>query len=110
LEINKILNGLTLKAESTKNKQGEYIITGKMVGDIEVECVKCLQPFKRHIEEDVKFKIVKPPYEGFDEEYDIIEQEKLDIDEILKSEIESIKTDFSNICDSCKNEEFNKEF
>ena len=110
MEINKSLNGLTLKAESTKNKQGEYIIIGKMFGDIEVECVKCLQPFKKHIEEDVKFKIVKPPYNGFDEEYDIIEQEKLDIDEILKSEIESIKADFSNICDRCKNKEFNQEF
>jgi len=110
LEINKSLDGLTLKAESSKNKQGEYIITGKIEGDIEVECVKCLKPFSKHIEEDVKFKIVKPPFNGFDEEYDIIEQEKLDIDEILKSEIESIKADFSNICESCKNKEFNQEF
>ena len=110
MEINKSLDGLTLKAESSKNKQGEYIITGKIEGDIEVECVKCLKPFSKHIEEDVKFKIVKPPFNGFDEEYDIIEQEKLDIDEILKSEIESIKADFSNVCESCKNKEFNQEF
>jgi len=110
LEINKKVEGLTLKGKSEKNKQGEYIITGKLIGDIEVECVKCLKPFTKHIEEDVKFKVVKPPYEGFDEEYDIIEQEKLDIEEILKSEIESIRSDFSNICESCKDKEFNKEF
>ena len=108
MQINKTIDGLTLKGNSEKNKD-EYIITGKLVGDIEVECIKCLKPFTKHIEEDIKFKVVKPPYNGFDEEYDIIEQEKLDIDEILKSEIESIKNDF-NICDSCKNEEFNKEF
>ena len=110
MEINKTIKGLTLKGNSTKNKQGEYIITGKLTGDIEVECIKCLKPFIKHIDEDVKFKIVKPPFEGFDEEYDIIEQEKFDIEEIIKSEIESIKNDFSNICESCKNEEFNKEF
>jgi len=110
LKINKTKEGLTLNAESIKTKEGDYIITGKLSGDIEVECVKCLKPFMRHIDEDIKFKIVKPPYEGFDEEYDIIEQEKLDIDEILNSEIESIKNDFSNICKSCENEEFNKEF
>jgi len=110
LEINKTKEGLTLKAQSEKTKNGEYIITGKLSGDIEVECVKCLKPFIRHIDEDIKFKVVKPPYNGFDEEYDIIEQEKLDIDEIIKSEIESIKNDFSNVCESCEKEEFNKEF
>ena len=110
MEINKTIDGLTLKGESTKTRNGDFIITGKISGDIEVECVKCLKPFMKHIDEEVKFKVVKPPYEGFNEEYDIIEQEKLDIEEILKSEIESIKTDFSNICDSCKDEEFNKEF
>ena len=109
MKIEKTVDGLTLKGESQKNKD-TYIITGKLEGDVEVECVKCLNPFKKHIDEEVKFKVVKPPYEGFDEEYDIIEQEKLDIEEILKSEIESIKSDFSNICESCQKEEFNKEF
>ncbi len=110
MEINKTLEGLNLTAQSIKTKNGEYIITGKLNGDIEVECVKCLKPFKKHIDEDIKFKVVKPPYEGFDQEYDIIEQEKFDIEEILKSEIESIKNDFLNICESCEKEEFNKEF
>jgi len=110
LEINKTKEGLTLKAQSEKTKNGEYIITGKLSGDIEVECVKCLKPFRKHIDEDIKFKVVKPPFNGFDEEYDIIEQEKLNIDEIIKSEAESIKNDFSNICESCKNKEFNKVF
>ena len=110
MQINKTLKGLTLNAISTKTKDGNYIITGKLEGDVEVECVKCLEPFKRHIDEEVKFKVVKPPYEGFDEEYDIIEQEKLNIDEIIESELESIKNDFSNICKNCQDEEFNKEF
>ncbi|WP_456470763.1 YceD family protein [Caminibacter sp.] len=109
MNVNKTLNGLTLKGESEKNKDGSIVINGKLEGMVEVECVKCLKPFKKEINEEVKFKVVKPPYEGFDEEYDIIEQEKYDLEEILKSEIESIKNDY-NICDECKNEEFNKNF
>jgi len=109
LNINKTLEGLTLSANSTKLKDGTFLIEGKLEGDVEVECIKCLKPFKKHIEENVKFKIVKPPYKGFDEEYDVIEMEKYDSEEILKSEIESIKNDY-NICNKCKTQEFNKEF
>jgi uncharacterized metal-binding protein YceD (DUF177 family) len=109
LEINKSFQGLELKAQSTKLKDGTFIIEGKLQGSVEVECIKCLKTFNKEINEDVKFKIVKPPYKGFDEEYDIIEMEKFDPIEILKSEVESIKNDY-NICDTCKSQEFNKEF
>ena len=110
MKIEKEINGLKLIGESQKVNKDEYILTGKLSGDLEVECVKCLKPFKKHIEEDIKFKIVKPPFDGFDEEYDIIEQEKFNIDEIIKSEIESIKSDFFNVCENCKNKEFDEEF
>jgi uncharacterized metal-binding protein YceD (DUF177 family) len=91
-------------------KEGDiYIIKGKITGFVEVDCIKCLNTFKKEINEDVKFKVVKPPFSGFDEEYDIIEQEKFDLDEILKSEVESLKLDY-NICKNCEKEEFNKEF
>ena len=109
MEINKSFQGLELKAESSKLKDGTFIIEGKFRGSVEVECIKCLKTFNKKINEDVKFKIVKPPYKGFDEEYDIIEMEKFDPIEILKSEVESIKNDY-NICDKCKTQEFNKEF
>jgi uncharacterized metal-binding protein YceD (DUF177 family) len=109
LNVNKTLEGLTLKAESTKLKDGTFLVEGKLEGDVEVECIKCLKPFKKHIEENVKFKIVKPPYKGFDEEYDVIEMEKYDSEEILKSELESIKNDY-NVCNECNSQEFNKEF
>jgi uncharacterized metal-binding protein YceD (DUF177 family) len=109
LKVNKSFQNLKLEGESIKNKDGSITITGKISGEIEVECVKCLNTFKKNINENVKFKVVKPPYSGFDEEYDIIEQEKFDLEEILKSEIESIKNDY-NVCESCEKEDFNKEF
>ena len=109
MNVNITLEGLTLKAESTKLKNGTFLVEGKLKGDVEVECIKCLKPFKKHIEEDVKFKIVKPLYKGFDEDYDVIEMEKYDSKEILKSELESIKNDY-NVCEECNSQEFNKEF
>ena len=109
MKINKNLKGLYLNAESIKLKDGTFLIEGRLEGSIEVECIKCLKTFKKVIDEDVKFKIVTPPYEGFDSEYDIIEMEKFDVEELLNSEIESIKNDY-NICNECKAQEFNKEF
>jgi uncharacterized metal-binding protein YceD (DUF177 family) len=108
LNIQKKFDNIQFTGES--KKEGDiYLVKGKITGFVEVECVKCLETFKKEINEDVKFKIVKPPYSGFDEEYDIIEQEKFDLDEIIKSEIESLKLDY-NICEKCQKEEFNKEF
>jgi uncharacterized metal-binding protein YceD (DUF177 family) len=109
LKINRKFEGLTLEGDSVKQKDGSIVITGKIKGEVEVECIKCLEKFKKNVDEDVKLKIVKPPFNGFDEEYDIIEQEKLDIEEILKGEIESQKNDY-NVCKNCENEDFNKEF
>jgi uncharacterized metal-binding protein YceD (DUF177 family) len=109
LEINKNFQGLNLIAESRKLKDGSFIIEGKLQGTVEVECIKCLEKFKKNIDENVKFKVVKPPYKGFDEEYDIIEMEKFDAEELLKSELESIRNDY-NICENCEKQEFNKEF
>jgi len=107
LKIEKELEGLKLIGESTK--RGEiFFIEGRLIGEVEVECVKCLEKFNKKIDEKVKFKIVKPPYEGFDDEYDIIEQENFSIEELLKSEIEMIRSDY-NICKNCEGE-FNKEF
>ena len=109
MEINKTFEGLTLTAISKKEKDGSFIVNGKLQGKVEVECVKCLKRFNKEVNEEVKFKIVKPPYDGFDEEYDIIEMEKFDQKELLKSEVELIRNDY-NVCKDCKDKEFNKEF
>jgi len=105
--ILKEIDGLKLIGSSKKEKDF-ILIDGKLQGFVEVECIKCLNSFKKEIDEEVHFKIVKPPFSGFDEKYDIIEQESFSLEELLKSEIESIKQDY-NVCDNCQ-EEFNKEF
>ena len=100
-------NSLKLKGSSQK-EQNALLIDGELEGFVEVECIKCLNSFKREIKEEVHFKIVKPPFNGFDEKYDIIEQENFNLDELLKSEIELIRQDY-NVCENCQ-DEFDKEF
>jgi len=109
LEIKKSFQNLELDAQSRKLKDGTFLIEGKLHGKVTVECIKCLNEFEKEIDEDVKFKVVKPPYKGFDEEYDVIEMEKFDPVELLKSETELIRNDY-NVCDKCKSQEFNQEF
>jgi uncharacterized metal-binding protein YceD (DUF177 family) len=109
LEVKKTFKGLELQGSSEKLKDASFIVKGTLKGNVEVECIKCLQKYTKPIKEDVNFKIVKPPYKGFDEEYDIIEMDKFDIEELLKSEYESIQNDY-NVCPKCENEKFNKEY
>ena len=103
----KELNGLKLIGES-KKKDDSLLIDGNLKGEVEVECIKCLNSFKKNIDEEVHFKIVRPPFNGFDEKYDIIEQENFNLEDLLSSEIELIRQDY-NVCENCQ-EEFDKEF
>ena len=109
MKVEKKVQNLTLSGESIKQKDGSIIIEGTLKGEVEVECIKCLKTYTRKIDENIKLKVVKPPFSGFDEDYDIIEQENFDLKEILTSEIESIKNDY-NVCNDCQTEDFDKEF
>ncbi|MEO1941279.1 MAG: hypothetical protein ABGW77_00105 [Campylobacterales bacterium] len=100
--------GLCFEGE-VKKEGKSYILIGELVGEVEVECIKCLTRFKRPIREKVAFKVVKPPFEGFDPEFDIFEMEKFNLREILQSEVESLRSDY-NVCPACEGVEFNREF
>jgi uncharacterized metal-binding protein YceD (DUF177 family) len=80
-------------------------------GEVEVECVKCLKPFTKKIEEKLKLIITDRVYNGFDDEYDVIEINSniIDFDDIITSEIESIKLDYNNICEECKKSDLDLE-
>jgi len=98
------LDNLILKGTFFKEDNNSAKIDATLKGEIEVECIKCLSPFKREINEELKLIITDKIYNGFDEEYDIIEIDSniIDFDDIITSEIESIKLEY-NICEKCKN-------
>jgi len=98
------VEGLCFYGTIEKIENG-IILEGKLEGMVEVECIKCLNHFKRQIEEEVAFKVVPPPYSGFDDRFDIFEMERFSLEEILKSELESIRSEY-NICPGCQNKKF----
>ena len=81
-------------------------INSKLVGKCDVDCCKCGTTFTMPVNTEVKFLVSDGIYssEQDEEEFVIIEVEEhlLDFDEILHSEIESLKSEY-HICDTCKN-------
>ena len=81
-------------------------INSKLIGKCDVDCCKCGTTFTIPVNTEVKFLVSDGIYssEQDEEEFVIIEVEEhlMDFDEILHSEIESLKSEY-HICDTCKN-------
>ena len=82
-------------------------IRAKLNGNCDVDCCKCGKIIAINIDENISFLVSDGNYEPNqhdDEEFVIIEAEDhiLNFDDILHSEIESLKSEYY-ICDTCKN-------
>ena len=82
-------------------------ISANMNGNCDVDCCKCGKIIAINIDENIDFLVSDGNYEPNqhnDEEFVIIEAQNniLDFDDILHSEIESLKSEYY-ICDTCKN-------
>ena len=81
------------------------LLKAKLSGKINTDCDVCADEFKLDVDEDIEFYIHDGIYESKNEDLlDVVEcmDSTLDLDEILVSEIELIKSDYKS-CDSCKN-------
>jgi len=98
------LNNVVIKGSFYKETPNIAKVDAILNGKVEVECVKCLQHFTKKIEEKLKLIITDRVYNGFDNEYDVIEINSnfIDFDDIITSEIESEKLEYNNICEKCK--------
>ena len=96
--------GMSLKGVFYKENHNLAKIEATLSGEVEVDCNRCATTFTRKINEDLKLIITDKIYNGFNEEYDVIEINSniIDFDDIITSEIESIKLDFENICNDCQ--------
>ena len=82
------------------------LLKANLTGLLEKSCDTCAEEFKMQIDEEVEFYLSDGIYEGDNEiEFDVVESfdGNADIEELLNSEIELIKSDYHS-CDSCKNE------
>lgn len=79
-------------------------IDGSIKGYLEVDCCKCGQTFKISLDDEAIFLVSDGVYSNQnEEEFVVVEVENhiLDFDEILQSELESLKSEY-HICDTCK--------
>ena len=97
---------INLKGIFYKENPNLVKLNSTLKGQVEVSCVKCLENFTINVDEKLNLILTDRVFDGFDKDYDVIEIENsfIDFDEIIISEIESIKSDY-NICENCKSKE-----
>ena len=80
------------------------LLKAKLEGSLLKSCDICAEEFRLSLDEDVEFYISDGVYEDDDNiEYDVVESlnGEVEIEELLNSEIELIKSDYHS-CDECK--------
>jgi len=81
------------------------LLKAKLSGKINTDCDVCADEFKLDVDEDIEFYIHDGIYESNEEPLlDVVEcmNSTVDLDELLTSELELIKSDYKS-CDNCKN-------
>ena len=98
-------NGIVFKGSLKYYKKNLLLLQATLSGYIDLDCYLCSESFSLPLDEDVEFLISDGVYEGFVEEYDVVEaiNGKIDIEELLNSEIELIKSGYYS-CKNCNKE------
>lgn len=107
------LNSVKIEGTFCRISSSLVKIEAILKGNIDIDCSRCgaSEPFL--IEEELKLLLSDGIFKGDEEEFLVIEIENslIDFDEIIQSELNSIKSDY-HICKNClsDNELFEKEF
>ena len=86
-------------------------VKATLVGSTSVDCCRCGDEYTINVNENLEFLLSNKVYEDEAELEDLvieIENDIIDFDEIIESEISSIKSDY-HICSSCLNNKENIE-
>jgi len=104
-EFEKKLQDITLKGYMQyNNENGLILLDAKLSGILETDCAVCGDEFELDVDEDLKFFISDGIYKDENNSFiDVVETKngELDIDELIQSEIESIKSDYY-CCEFCE--------
>ena len=104
LKFEKSRDQITLKGFLQYDKDKLVLLDAKLSGILQTECVICGEEFDLEVDEDLKFYISDGVF--VDEEnsmIDVVEAKggELDVDELLDSEIELVKSDY-HCCEFCE--------
>jgi uncharacterized metal-binding protein YceD (DUF177 family) len=94
----------TFKGTLEHFKHGLIMLDAHINGTLNVPCDICAENFDTILNEELKFLLSDGIFNGHDEDYDVVEflNGMIDIDEILSSELESLKSDYHS-CSKCQN-------
>jgi uncharacterized metal-binding protein YceD (DUF177 family) len=103
-EINS--NEITFKGYLQYDSSKLILLKADLAGLIEAQCSRCGEEFGLKVDENVEFFISDGLYDGDNIDLDVVESfnSTADLDELLISEIELVKSDY-HICENCKSED-----
>ena len=96
-------DGVSFKGGFKKLSASLVAIELQMNGKILVDCAKCAKTIELDIDEKIELKVCDGFFEDENEELNVVEclDSIIDFDQIAKSEIEVIKSDY-HYCINCK--------
>ncbi len=112
-ELETSFNSVKIEGTFCRISSSLVKIEAILTGDIEIDCSRSAYTEPFSLNENLKLLLSDGVYKGDDEEFLVIEIENslIDFDEIIESELNSIRSDY-HICKNCLNDNqlFEKEF
>ena len=100
-------DGVTLKGTVVFKERNLALLQAELSGEIVLTCDICAEDFATMLNEKIELLVSDGIYKGFDETYDVVEiEDVLDLDALIHSEIELIRSDYHS-CENCKKLERN---
>ncbi len=101
-EFNTSLNSVKIEGTFCRISSSFVKIEASLIGNIEIDCSRCGALETLNINEDLKLLLSDGVFKGNEDEFLVIEIENslIDFDEIIQSEVNSIKSDYL-LCKDC---------
>jgi uncharacterized metal-binding protein YceD (DUF177 family) len=86
-------------------------LNGTITGNISIPCDLCAEEVERSLNEEIAFYLSDGIFEDNNDELDVVEIDNsmIDLEELLQSEIELIKSDYF-CCKNCEETSLDREF
>jgi len=99
------------KGELIQKKGNLVQLNGTITGSISIPCDLCAENIEKPLDEEVSFLISDGVFTGNEDELDVVEidQSTININELLHSEIELIRSDYF-CCSECEGKTLDAEF
>jgi hypothetical protein len=102
-EFSNILNSVKLEGTFCRMSPTLAKVEATLVGTTTVDCCRCGDEYTINVDENLEFLLSNKVYEDEAELEDLVievENDMIDFDEIIESEISSIRSDY-HICNVC---------